>query len=268
MRPGKKDKPMNIGQVAIQLYTLRERMKSREDIESTLKRVKEIGYPAIQISGLNWDFISEAEMVALCDELGLTICATHESAGDVIDHPEKIVERLSALGCKYTAYPYPGGVDFGDEKAVADLIAGLNRAGKMLTEAGQVLTYHNHHIEFRKLNGRMLLERIYEETDPTFVQGEIDTYWVQYGGGDPAAWCRKLKNRLPLLHLKDYRINSENEIEFCEIGSGTLDFKQIISDAEASGCEWFIVEQDTCSGDEFDSIEQSFSYIKSYLVVH
>jgi len=257
---------MKLEQVALQLYTLRDRMGTREDIESTLRRVKDIGYPAIQISGIDWNLISEQEMVALCRDIGLTICATHESGSDILEQPDKVVERLAALGCIYTAYPYPAGIDLADEDAVSDFIQGLDAAGKVLARAGQVLTYHNHQLEFRKSGGRTLLERIYAETDPVALQAEIDVYWVQYGGGDPVRWCEQLAGRLPLVHLKDYAINEQAEITFCEIGHGNLDFPAIIAAAESAGCQWFIVEQDTCPGDEFDSIEQSLRYIQSELV--
>ena len=69
---------MKLEQCALQLYTVRERMKTRADLEQTLARVREIGYPAVQVSGLDWSLITEAELVALCREIGLTICATHE----------------------------------------------------------------------------------------------------------------------------------------------------------------------------------------------
>jgi len=133
-----------------------------------------------------------------------------------------------------------------------------------LKKAGQVLAYHNHHVEFRKLKGEIILERIFRQSS---IQGEIDTYWVQYGGGDPTQWCRQLKGRLPIIHLKDFGINDKSEIAMCEIGKGNLDFKGIISAAESSGCKWFVVEQDTCPGDPFDSLEISFNYIKEHLVV-
>ncbi len=257
---------MKLSQVAIQFYTLRERLKSRKDIESTVKRVADIGYPAIQISGMSWDLISEPDMAALCRAHGLTICATHEPGVRILNEPEKVVERLKALDCTYTAYPYPAGIDFGDIGQVDELILKLDHAGKVLADAGRVLTYHNHHMEFRKLEGATILDRIYDRTNPAWVQGEPDTYWVQYGGGDPAAWCRKLKGRLPLIHLKDFMITEKNEIAFAEVGSGNLDFPSIIKAAEESGCRWFIVEQDTCPGDEFESIEKSFAYIRSHLL--
>jgi len=51
-----------------------------------------------------------------------------------------------------------------------------------------------------------------------------------------------------------------------EIGHGNLNWPAIISAAERSGCEWFIVEQDVCPGDPFDSIRESFRFIKEHLV--
>jgi sugar phosphate isomerase/epimerase len=97
--------------------------------------------------------------------------------------------------------------------------------------------------------------------------GELDTYWVHFGGGDCVEWCRKLRGRLPFIHLKDYAITRERQPIFCEIGVGTLPFKRIIAEAERSGCQWFIIEQDTCPNDPFDSLKISFDYVKANLVV-
>lgn len=257
---------MKLEQVAVQLYTLRERMKTRKDLEATLARVREIGYPAVQIAGLDWSIIAEAEMAALCRSLGLAICATHEAPDAILKDPESVVPRLKALGCRNTSYPYPAGIDFGDAQQVDALIRGLQRAGEVLHRHGLELSYHNHHLEFRRLEGTTILEKIFAETSPECVQAELDTYWVQYGGGDPEDWCRRLAGRLPLLHLKDYAINREHQIAFAEVGNGNLDFPAIIAAAEAAGCRWFIVEQDTCPGDEFDSIAQSLDFIRRRLL--
>jgi sugar phosphate isomerase/epimerase len=116
------------------------------------------------------------------------------------------------------------------------------------------------------VDGKPLLETIYDRTHPENLQGEIDTYWVQAGGGDSVQWCRRLKNRLPLLHLKDYTVDAMGKPQIAEIGYGNLDFKAIVAEGEASGCQWFIVEQDTCQGDPFDSIKLSFDFIQANLV--
>tara|TARA_R100000027_G_scaffold6505_2_gene5140 strand:+ start:6372 stop:7148 length:777 start_codon:yes stop_codon:yes gene_type:complete len=254
---------MKISQIAVQMYTLRDFTNSVEDFTETCRKIAEIGYQAVQISAVDFSVISTEQVKSICAEHGLTICATHAPSPQVIDEPEKVVEDLAALGTKATAYPFPAGIDFGSEESIATLIKKLDHSGKVLADAGMVLTYHNHAQEFRKLGGEVILERIYNETDPKNLQGEIDTYWVQVGGADPVAWCRNLKNRLPLLHLKDYRINEENKPEFAEIGQGNLNFPAIIEAAEQSGCEWFIVEQDRCNGDPFECLKTSFDYLKT-----
>ena len=254
---------MNIQQVALQLYTLRDFLETPADIAATLKRVRATGYEAVQASGLGP--IDENELLNILDSEGLTLCATHEPAQTILEEPERVVERLDKLNCPLTAYPFPHGVDFGSSQRVDTFIAQLNRAGEVLQRAGKTLMYHNHQHEFRKLDGRVILDLIYENSDPRYLQGEIDTYWVQYGGGDPVAYCEKLASRLPLVHLKDYAVGADSRPTMTEIGNGNLNFSAIIRAAEASGCEWFVVEQDTCAGDPFDSVQQSFDYIAAHL---
>lgn len=254
---------MKIEQVALQLYTLRDHLKTPEEIAASLKKTRAIGYRSVQASGLGP--ISEADLLSILDGEGLELCATHESSTTILEAPEEIVERLKKLRCNYTAYPYPGGIDFADMAQVEKLATQLEHAGEILHRAGQVLTYHNHAIELVRLGKGTILDYIYETTDARFLQGELDTYWIQYGGGDPAEWCRKLDQRLPLLHMKDYRFTTRNQPDFAEIGYGNLDWPEIIAAAEQSGCQWFIVEQDSCPGDPFESVKKSFDYISEHL---
>jgi sugar phosphate isomerase/epimerase len=65
--------------------------------------------------------------------------------------------------------------------------------------------------------------------------------------------------------MKDYMVTNESKPTFAEIGNGNLDWKNIVPAAAASGCKWYIVEQDTCAGDPFDSLKMSFDYIKANL---
>jgi len=255
---------MKIKQVAAQLYTLRDFTKTPKEIAATLKKVRKIGYKAVQASALGP--IKESELVKILDGEGLTCCATHEGSDTILNDPEAVVERLEKLGCKYTAYPYPRDVDFNDEAQIHALAKKLDTAGAVLRKAGQVLTYHNHAIEFVRYGDKTALEIIYDETKKKNLQGEIDTFWVQVGGCDPVDWCKRLEGRLPLLHMKDYKFLTSNKHDMAEIGAGNLNWKAIVAAAEKSGCKWFIVEQDVCPGNPFDSLKISFDYIAENLV--
>ncbi len=254
---------MKVSQVAAQLYTLRKHLKTPEDIVASLRKVRAIGYQAVQVSGMAP--IAEDELMRILDGEGLTCCATHEPGQRIVEEPERVVERLAKLNCTYTAFPNPGAYSMNTAEAVKSLAAMLDKSGKVLAEAGQVLTYHNHAGEFMRFGAHTALDLMYMHTESRHLQGELDTYWVQAGGADPVAWCRKLKGRLPLIHIKDYAIDAEHKPRFAEIGYGNLDFKAIVREAEAAGCLWFIVEQDTCPGDPFDSLKMSFDYIQSEL---
>ena len=254
---------MKINQIAAQLYTVREYLKTPKDIAQSLGKIKDIGYQSIQVSGMGP--IDENELIKMLQDMGLNCCATHEPSNDILDKPEKIIERLKKLNCQYTSYPYPSNIKFESIQNVKEFAKRLNDSGKKLYDAGLALTYHNHQIEFQRINNKPILEILFEETNPRYLQAEIDTYWVQYGGGNPVDWCQRLKNRLPLLHMKDFKITKENTPYFAEIGNGNLDWKNILSASEKSGCQWYIVEQDICPGDPFDSLKKSFDNIKENL---
>ncbi len=255
---------MKISQVAIQLYTLRDFTKTLEDFTETCRKVKEIGYQAVQVSAIGP--IADEDVRKVVEDHGLTLCATHEAGKSILEDPAGVAKKLERLGTRYTAYPYPDTTYFESLEKLGELAAKLDEAGKVLRDHGKVLTYHNHHIEFMKIGGTTVLDYFIEHCDPVNLQYELDTYWVQYGGGNNVEYAQLLKGRLPLLHLKDFRITEERQIAFSEIGEGNLNFKTIIPAAEASGCEWFIVEQDSCPGNPFDSITKSFEYIQGNLV--
>lgn len=256
---------MKIQQVAVQIYTVRDHLKTPKDIVASLKKIRAIGYQAVELIGL--PLVNDAELKQILDGEGLVCCGNHEDYNALREDPSAVADHLDRLCCKYTACSCSASVDFNNAISVELFISELNRAGKTLAERGKALCYHNHSIEFFHLRNRPILEIIYETTNPRHLQGELDTYWVQHGGGDPADWCRRLKGRLPLLHMKDYGFSIENKPCFAEIGYGNFSWKEILAAAESSGCEWFIVEQDTCPGDPFDSLKMSFDYIRTKLAV-
>ena len=197
--------------------------------------------------------------------MSLDICATHEPNEQIINNTDEVINKLNIFNCEYSALPYPLNVDMKNLEEIDKFIEDINIAGSKFHAEGKVLCYHNHALEFQKINNEIILERIYNKTDTELIQGEPDVYWIQKGGHDPISWCKKLKNRLPLIHLKDFMMLNEHESYYAEIGNGNLDIKNIINEARLSGCKWYIVEQDECQGDPFISIETSFNNLLKFV---
>lgn len=250
---------MKLSRVAAITSTVRRFAQDEAGIRNALTRIRGIGYQAVQISGMGP--MDEDELLRICNDLGLTICATHEPASTIVDHPEAVVARLRKLGVDQVANPFPNPQPTTPE-ALEELCRKLDHAGSVLRKAGITLSYHNHDLEFMHVNGRTIYEQLYEKTDPAHLQAEPDTYWIQLGGGDVVHWCERLKDRLPILHMKDYGIKERKVPEIRPIGAGNLDWKRIIAAAEGSGCQWFVVEHD---GGTFESLEESFCYIRDHL---
>jgi sugar phosphate isomerase/epimerase len=250
-----------INRIGMQLYTLRDLMKTPKDIAATLKQVKKIGYPAVQVSGIGE--IDPAELRKICDDLDLIICASHTSYEDLMKDLDAIIEKHQIWSCSQIAVPVTPG-SMRDAKGYVKFAREMTKVGQKLAKAGITLSYHNHSFEFMKFNGKLGLDLIYDNSDPKYFQGEIDTYWVQHGGQDPVAWCQKLQGRLPLLHLKDYGI-TDNGPTYVEVGEGNLNWPAIFKAAKKAKTLWYLVEQDVCTRPPLQSAKISFQNIQRIL---
>lgn len=252
---------MKLKNVGAQLYTLRDLLKTPADIAATLRRVRAIGYETVQISGLGP--IEPKELKKFLDDCGLWGCTTHEAPDVIFKETDRLIEKLKLYGAVTTAIPSIG-QEYRSAEGYKRLAQLANEAGRKLKAAGIALMYHNHGFEFQRYGDKLGLEILYAESDPGLLQGEIDTYWVQYGGGDPAAWCRRLKGRMPVVHLKDMTV-IDDQPAMAEIGRGNLDFKAIRDACDRGGVTWFMVEQDTCRRPPLESLKLSYDYIKEKL---
>jgi sugar phosphate isomerase/epimerase len=120
--------------------------------------------------------------------------------------------------------------------------------------------YHNHHNEFRKIGGKLVLETLMEAVPPEEMGFTLDTFWVQAGGGDPAQWLERLDGRIPCIHLKDYAFGQSMAV----IGEGNINFDRVFEKAEAGGTRYMLVEQDDCHGeDPIECLRRSYRYLKA-----
>lgn len=246
--------------LAAQLYTLREFTKTPKDIAETMKKVRALGYEAVQLSALGP--IDPKELKAICDGEGLTICATHTSFDRMRDDTQAVIDEHQLWNCKYAAI---GGLpqDYRNAEGYHRFAKEASEVARKLAKGGLVFGYHNHSFELEKFDGRTALDILYDESDPEVFTSEIDTYWIQHGGGDPAAWIRKLKGRAHIVHLKDMAILGGREQVFAEVGEGNLNWPAILDACKEAGVEWYIVEQDRCQRDPFESLGISLRNLKA-----
>jgi len=190
--------------IAAQLYTLREHLKTPDQIAATLRKVREIGYEAVQLSALGP--IETGRLKEILDENGLAVCATHIAWERLQNDIQGVIDEHRTLGCRHVAI---GSMPpaYRNEEGYHRFAKEASEVAKALDGAGMTFSYHNHHFELERFGSKTGLDILIEESDP-LLKFEIDTYWIQYGGGDPAAWIRKVGGRNPLVHLKDLTVKN------------------------------------------------------------
>jgi sugar phosphate isomerase/epimerase len=255
---------MKLSQVAAQIYTVRDYLSDKDAFAKTIRRLREIGYPAVEL--IPSDKISNKEIAAICRGEGMAVAAAHVPGKILLEEPKAIVEKMQTVGATIGAYAFPGGVDLGSTEQVNRLADQLENAAAVLAGSNLILAYHNHAMEFSRLDGELVYEILHKRAPS--LSFEFDTYWGQLGGVSPERWIQKLGSHLVSLHMKDYGVPSKHDDApfMAEVGYGNLDFPVLISEAEKVGCQWFVVEQDFTPGNPFDSLEKSFRYVKENLV--
>lgn len=251
--------------IGAQLYTLREFCKTPEDFAETLKKVADIGYTEVQVSGT-----CEYEPQWLKDMLsknGLTCCITHIPTDKLLTQTEKVIDDHRIFGCDHIGIgALPNGWGGITEEVYSDFVDKFTVIGQKIHDAGLQFMYHNHDIEFQHdENGRRYLDRLVEDFTTEQMGFTLDSYWVQAGGGDVIDWFRKLGGRVPCIHLKDMTYFPSEGKRMAPVGYGNMNFDGILKAAKAAGSKHLLVEQDDCYGeDPFACLKKSYDYLKSF----
>lgn len=241
--------------IGVQLYTVRNFTNNAQELTDTLKKLRQIGYTAVEMSPFGP--LEPKELKGVLDSEGLSFPSTHLGLDQVLNEFERVRDTLLFFDCRHVACS--GRAQ--DADGYKELAGRLSEAARKLKEAGIALSYHNHHWEFQKFGDRVGLGILRDETDP-IVNFQLDTYWVQEGGGDPIAWIRSVSGRIPYLHLKDMTI-VDAKVYMAEVGEGNLNWPGIFAAAEEAGTRWYIVEQDHCQRDPFESLAISLRNLKA-----
>ncbi len=285
--------------VGLQLYSVRNAMA--EEPAATLSTVCGLGYRYIELCNQNAATdpgcgfgLSADEMKAILAEYGSRVVSNHVSPLAEAD-----ISALGAfhraLGSEFIVCP---GWQFTNYDEVMQTCERFNDFGRKLKEEGLSFLYHNHFTEFATVNGTTPMDLFMENTDPEYVNFEIDSYWVMRSGLDPIDIFRKIGKRIKLLHQKDFPWNSMAPINllgirdkdkelsgikripnsqldedalfrkksaFTEVGYGIMPIQDIIEAADCTDAKYIIVEQDeTQLGDEIESVRRSIEAFHRY----
>lgn len=268
-----------INKIGIQLYTLRELLA--KDVKSVISNLNKIGYTEVETfygyAGPNaakgfWG-LDAKEFKSLLNDNNIVTPSGHYNVNEYLvangtdDILKSHIETAATVGQKYFAIPglpenvrKTGSID--DYKAIAEK---FNKAAELCKAYKLKLGYHNHNFEFNDLgDGLTGYKILLKETDPATVSFELDLFWAINAGLDPIQLFKQNPGRYKMWHVKD--MDKSNRNVFTEVGTGSIDFKPIFAEAKLAGLTHIFVEQDVIKIDPYNSITQSFNFIKGTLL--
>ncbi len=256
-------------QIGAQLYTAHPYTKTLEDLSATLKKVADIGYKAVQVSGT-----CAYEPEWLRDELAkndLKCVITHINPARIVEETEKVVKDHAIFGCKHIGI---GGmpVDMrGSLEGYMNFKKTYLPAAEKMRDLGAKLMYHNHWFEFDKLeDGKDVIEHILEDFPADSIDFTLDLGWAAFANKDVIELIKMLDGRLSRIHLKDWADKpadgSIDTIAYLRpIYEGKLDYDAYINALSKVGCEYMLVEQDWCYDEcPFDCLKRSYDNVTKH----
>ncbi|MDQ3846342.1 MAG: sugar phosphate isomerase/epimerase [Bacteroidota bacterium] len=267
----------SIDRIGLQLFSIPKLLE--QDFAGTLKMIAQIGYKEVEFYGPysfsapedveRWKSVSPSlgfsgsgffghtvqEVKKILDDNGLSSPSMHTNLATLKQHMSEMAEAAQALGTTYVILPSAETqTNLDGYRRQADE---FNEIGASAAKYGLRFAYHNHGNGLKEMEGKIPMELILERTDPKLVNFQMDIYWTTAGGIDPVAYLDKYRGRYRLMHIKDMakpvRFSGDGGdpkqwIELfpymADAGSGVLDLKTILSHAQKSGVEHFLVERD------------------------
>jgi hypothetical protein len=119
------------------------------------------------------------------------------------------------------------------------------------------LWYHNHNFEFTPKPGGRPIEILWSVSTRSSSRSKWMSFWVSMAGANPVVFIRQNVGRIVAVHLKDcarkavvprFHIASVPKNTYQGVGSGELNFAEILRASSSAKVMHYFVEQDHSPG--------------------
>ena len=275
---------------AVQQIMLGTVTGSESQARDTLHRIKAAGYDGLELnrfmihpSSLMVRLMTRAagmptgkggnlDWHGLLREAGLEVASLHADLGSLEREEETVAEEAKSFSTDKVVITGMYRFDYSDEKTVRELAKRLNAAGESLKQQGIELLYHNHNVELLQVRpGLRAYEILIEDTEPSYVNFEFDSYWFTDGGADAKVWMQRLGKRMKLWHVTDRGSRQKGsamtpilKADSMELGTGNMDLTGLRDMALQNGTEAVVLEshKNWIDKDPVKSLELSARWLK------
>ena len=231
--------------LGFQVWTLRDQLV--KDFPGTLKMMAGLGYqslemcspPGYESSGFGPLMKLKAkEMKQIISDAGLICESSHYGMDELRDHLGERVEFALESGQKQmilSSFWLPKEATLNDWLKAADE---LNEIGLKTKKSGMQLGFHNHSMEFAKINGTLIYDELMNRFDPSYIKMQFQVAVIEIGY-KASTYFTRYPGRFISAHLADW---SPDQKKAVPIGQGIVDWKELFAAAKTGGVKNIFVE--------------------------
>ena len=128
-----------------------------------------------------------------------------------------------------------------------------NQLGARTQKEGIQFGFHNHHFEFKQLEGVLIYDALMGALDPKLIKMQFQVAVIS-AGFEAAIFFTKYPGRFISMHLSDW---SATEKKSVPLGQGEVDWKKLFAAARTGGVQNYFVEMDV------PTLKSSCAYLRS-----
>lgn len=241
----------------VQLYTFRKQLKTPEQVEKVFKELSQLECKTVQISGMCE--LPAKRLREIADSNNISVCSTHSPFDRIINDLDALAREHLVMGCEIIGLGMMPIKYLTGAEGIKRFCEIANAICGKLKPYGLKFGYHNHFRELKTLGEGVILDILAKEIPD--MQLILDTYWVKYAGKDPVEFINKYPGRLDLIHLKDYNKGMLFK-HIADVGSGSLNWSEIIKAANNAGTKYAVVEHDNTK-DPLLTVKNSLDFIRT-----
>jgi sugar phosphate isomerase/epimerase len=244
--------------LGFQVWTVKDMLI--KDFPGTLKMIADLGYKSVEMcsppgyesSGFGPLMkLSPREMKQIINDAGLRFESTHYGMDELRKNLDARILFAKESGQKQmivSSFGLPQKAGISDWKKAADE---MNKMGISTKKAGIQLGYHNHHMEFEKIDDVLIYDTLLNQFDPEYVkmQFQVAVISIGYKASD---YFKKYPGRFISAHLADW---SPTEKKSVAVGKGIVDWKEFFDSLKTGGVKNIFVEMN------LDTFKDSSTYI-------
>ena len=276
--------------LAVQQIMIGSACKDEKTTLSTLKRIKQAGYDGIE---LNLFMIESTPFIVrlltkmagmpvgkganiywpdMLKESRLKATSLHADLGSLENRIDEVISKARELDTNKIVITGMYRFDYGNYDDVKSLAKRLDKVGARLHESDLQLLYHNHNVEFLKVDNKYTAyEMILKDTDPDLVKVEFDSYWPAEAGVDFIPLMEQLGERLVLYHINDRGTRLKKvpitpilKSDSIELGYGNMPLKRILGLDCIKNVDAVILEshRNWVNNNPIESLEKSIAFLQ------